>query len=209
MNCMQNDTSLLSRTISFLRFPMIFFILYLHVVLRGWSDGHMVPGSVFFGYESVRFFFVESVSRIFVPCFFFISGFLFFYYSDFSGRVYIEKMKRRFRSLLVPYLFWNFFVIALYFLGQSLISSMVSEETKLVADFAWKDWLMCFWNISDGAPINLPLWFLRDLIGLSILSPLIYWVVRHSRIFAVVFIGVLWFLWGTPTHYLVGLFFFK
>ncbi len=171
MNCMQNDTSLLSRTISFLRFPMIFFILYLHVVLRGWSDGHMVPGSVFFGYESVRFFFVESVSRIFVPCFFFISGFLFFYYSDFSGRVYIEKMKRRFRSLLVPYLFWNFFVIALYFLGQSLISSMVSEETKLVADFAWKDWLMCFWNISDGAPINLPLWFLRDLIGLSILSP--------------------------------------
>ena len=208
MNCMQNDTSLLSRTISFLRFPMIFFILYLHVVLRGWIDGHMVPGSVFFGYESVRFFFVESVSRIFVPCFFFISGFLFFYYSDFSGRVYIEKMKRRFRSLLVPYLFWNFFVIALYFLGQSLISSMVSEETKLVADFAWKDWLMCFWNISDGAPINLPLWFLRDLIGLSILSPLIYWVVRHSRIFAVVFIGVLWFLWGTPTHYLVGLFFF-
>ena len=67
---------------------MIFFILYLHVVLRGWSDGHMVPGSAFVGYESVRFFFVESVSRIFVPCFFFISGFLFFIFTWYSLLLY-------------------------------------------------------------------------------------------------------------------------
>ena len=115
---MEIRKSLLSRTISFLRFPMIFFILYLHVVLGAWSNGRIVSDTTFVGYELVRFIFVEGFSRIFVPCFFLISGFLFFYYSGFDRHIYWEKMKKRFRSLLVPYLFWNCFVIFLYFLGR-------------------------------------------------------------------------------------------
>lgn len=205
---MENQSSLLSRTVSFLRFPMIFFILYLHVTVRGWSDGHMVGTESFECYEAVRFFFVESVSRIFVPCFFFISGFLFFYYSDFNRAVYCRKMRRRFRTWVVPYLFWNSFVIVLYLLGQNFVPELMSGQFGDFGEFSVKEWLMCFWNIHGGFPINLPLWFLRDLIVLSVFSPLVYFVVRWGRYWVVGLTALLWFLWGTPTNCFVGLFFF-
>lgn len=205
---MEIRNSLLSRTISFLRFPMIFFILYLHVALRGESDGAVESAEAFAGYEGVRFFFVESVSRIFVPCFFFISGFLFFYYSDFNSSVYYRKMKRRFRTLVVPYVFWNFFVIVLYYLGQRFVPTIMSGQSGNLDEFGAKEWLMCFWNINNGYPINLPLWFLRDLIVLSALSPLVYFAVRWGRFWTVGVTALLWFLWGTPSNCFVGLFFF-
>ena len=205
---MEIRNSLLSRTISFLRFPMIFFILYLHVALRGWSDGGIVEASHFVGYEGVRFFFVESISRIFVPCFFFISGFLFFYYSDFSRSVYCSKMKRRFRTLVVPYLFWNLFAILLYYLGDSFVPSLMSRRFGNLDEFGVKEWVMCFWGINDGFPINPPLWFLRDLIVLSVLSPLVYLAVRWGRHWVVCLTALLWFLWGTATNGFVAPFFF-
>ena len=205
---MEIRKSLLSRTISFLRFPMIFFILYLHVVLGAWSNGRIVSDTTFVGYELVRFIFVEGFSRIFVPCFFLISGFLFFYYSGFDRHIYWEKMKKRFRSLLVPYLFWNCFVIFLYFLGETFVPSLMSGQNKHIADFTSWDWLMCFWRIDGWAPINFPLWFLRDLIILSLFSPLVYVAVRWGRLLSVLLVGVLWFCFGTPSNCFVGLFFF-
>ncbi len=204
---MENRNTLLSRTISFLRFPMIFFILYLHVVLGTWNDGSVQNSDIFVNYERVRFFFVESISRIFVPCFFFISGFLFFYGRDFSGKVYREKLKRRFRSLVVPYVFWNLFVVFLYFIGEMFVPSLMSGQNQ-VTSFGIRDLLMCFWNIKDGSPINLPLWFLRDLIVLSVFSPVIYVCVWWGRHWVVLLTALLWLLWGMPTNCFVGIFFF-
>lgn len=87
------NTSLLSKTISALRFPMIFVIIYIHVVLGRWQDGSIVVEGGTSLYEIFRFSFVEGVARIGVPLFFFISGFLFFYYDDFSKNVIWEKSR--------------------------------------------------------------------------------------------------------------------
>lgn len=160
-------------------------------------------------YEIFRFSFVEGIARIGVPLFFFISGFLFFYYDDFSKNVYLGKIKKRFKSLVVPYIFWNLVVVGFYFMAQMVVPSMMSGQMKLVADFTMSDWLSCFWNFKDGGPpVNLPLWFLRDLICLSIGTPLICLFVKMCRIYGVVLLAACWLIFGTPTNFLVGLFFF-
>ena len=52
----------------------------------------------------------------------------------------------------------------------------------------WKDPLFVFWK----GPINLSLWFIRELIVLVILSPLIYLLVRYTSWFGVLALGILW-----------------
>ena len=45
--------------------------------------------------------------------------FLFFYHSDFSLETYGQKLKKRVRTLLIPYIFWNVVVFLLILLSQS------------------------------------------------------------------------------------------
>ena len=50
------------------------------------------------------------------------------------------------------------------------------------------------------APIDLPLWFLRDLIVVTILSPLVYWFVKTAKFFSVLILFVayvldFWVVW--------------
>ena len=55
---------------------------------------------------------VKQITEIAVPVFFFFSGFLFF--QCFKIEDYGKKVKNRFFSLVVPYVFWNV-VSTLYF----------------------------------------------------------------------------------------------
>lgn len=41
---------------------------------------------------------------------------------------------------------------------------------------------LTFWSNTNGYPINLPLWYIRDLIILCILSPIIYYLNKHKKI---------------------------
>lgn len=42
-------------------------------------------------------------------------------------------------------------------------------------------------------PINTPLWFIRDLMVLVILSPVIWWLIRKVKILFVLILGIVWF----------------
>lgn len=57
----------------------------------------------------------EIATRFSVPIFFFISAFGLFYHLDLNAPFsYIDFMKRRFKTVLVPYLVWSFFYIMHY-----------------------------------------------------------------------------------------------
>ncbi len=52
------------------------------------------------------FLFIQNVhTKIAVPLFFIISGAL--YYRDYDHSKYFDKIRRRFFSLIVPFLLWN------------------------------------------------------------------------------------------------------
>ena len=112
------------------------------------------------------------------------------------------KIKNRIRSLLIPYIVWNtIFICVLFFLQRLLPSG--SLNTKLISDYRWIDFLMSYISMDyvvSGisfrpfmiGPIDLPLWYLRDLIILSILTPVIYVILRKIGYILPVLLSVLW-----------------
>ena len=55
----------------------------------------------------VQVFISEGLCRVAVPMFLCISGYLMFKTFDGSFKCYIGKLKKRFFSLIIPYLFWS------------------------------------------------------------------------------------------------------
>ncbi|MBQ3635519.1 MAG: acyltransferase family protein [Bacteroidales bacterium] len=131
-----------------------------------------------------------------VPTFFLLSGLLFFRRLEvWDSSVYRSKLLSRFRSLLVPYLLWN----VLFFIF-SLPQWLQSGECSSVLDaFTSCGGLRLFWDssVSDVArlswfgtpaphfntPLLGPLWFIRDLMVLVLLAPVILFALRRLGIY--------------------------
>lgn len=211
-NVVLDSNKLQSQVISCLRFPLIVAVVLIH----------SKPGDLVFNgtpafdqefpiYESVRYFLSDIVCRIAVPAFFFISGFLFFFKTDnFTFSVYWSKIKKRCRTLLIPYLFWNLVIIALFWLSQTFLPELTSGKSLLVKEYSVLDWLRAFWNGNDGMPADYPLWFIRDLMVVVFCSPIIYLGVKYLRLFFIIPLGLLWLsgCWISVPGFSVDAFFF-
>jgi surface polysaccharide O-acyltransferase-like enzyme len=175
-----------SKVIEFLRFPMIIGVLFIH------SSTMNVPG-VNWGTESYMpiyyvciVLFSQILGRIAVPFFFFVSGFLFFLNTDFNKQCYKTKLKNRFRTLLLPYLFWNIVVLIFY-----LILSVSPYKTLLNndAEFTFTYILKSLWALdSNSSPIAFQFWFIRDLIVIVVLTPIIYLIIKKTNLYGVIFL---------------------
>lgn len=204
-----------SQVISFLRFPLIVAVVFIHsnpgdVVFNGQSAVVNYNLSV---YEGIRYFVSEIVARVAVPVFFFISGFLFFRKMDnWNISIYVQKLKKRGRSLLIPYLFWNLVVVLLFYLAQTFLKGLLSGNNLLIADYTWQNWLQAFWygNTGENMPINYPLWFIRDLMVVVVFSPIVYWGIKRLQSLFILLLGILWlFNWGIDvTGFSIVAFFF-
>lgn len=188
-----NDT-VLSKTITFLRFPLIVAVVFIHTCLENVVIGEtlMVPEGQFPIYNILHHIVTDEFARIAVPIFFFISGFLFFFRSDFSFKTYGQKLKKRVRTLLVPYLFWNAIVFFAFLFTQPFLSSVTSGRNLPVAGYRWQDWLNLFWNHKEGMPICFQLWFIRDLMVVILFSPLLHFIVKYGKTLSIILLGILW-----------------
>ena len=101
------DVNLDSRCIDFLRCVLIVFVVLIHTNLV--ADTSCEDSVYARGYDIMG-----NLLWLCNPLFFAISGYLFFYSVDFSGKVYAGKMKRRLHSLLVPYFLWNTIYLLLF-----------------------------------------------------------------------------------------------
>lgn len=102
--------NLQSKVIDVLRFPMIVGVVLWHSFFEG-IMGLDIPDSGIPIYHTTSFFISRILASVAVPLFFFISGYLFFFRTTFSVDVYKKKLKSRIKTLLIPYLFWNFVVL--------------------------------------------------------------------------------------------------
>lgn len=200
---MQTNPSLQSKTIAFLRFPLIIGVVLIHsklsdVVIGGvsYTDIDKYP---FF--SDFSYLFSSVFPAIAVPMFFFISGFLFFYKPEqFDRQAYFQKLRKRARTILLPYLCWNLLILFLHFLAENLFPDLMSGQNKAVSDYTFTDWLWAFWNTQainpetkESFPINYPFWFIRDLMVVMLFSPVIHVLVKRLKIFAVLLLGICWF----------------
>lgn len=207
-----NVEQLQTNTLSALRFPLIIGVVFIHSRFTNiiTQDGIIsIARDAFPLYTLLSFLISNVFSRISVPLFFAISGYFFFYKVNlFNAYVYINKLKRRLKSLFIPYIIWNFIVILILFVAESFIPGMMSGFKKSITEWNISDW---FYNLYI-VPISYQLWFIRDLILLCIFSPIIYVCIKYGKLPFVLMLSILWiFDFGPkiPGFSIVGMFSFS
>lgn len=148
--------------------------------------------------------FSEVLGRIAVPLFFFISGYLFFYKVDrFDTSAYLYKLKRRSRTLLIPYLFWNIAAAALFMLLPLIPLAKEFLNDNCVFSFDLESLKVLLIGKDTGEEVLYPMayqfWFIRDLICCVIISPILYFYVRKTAWWGIAILAVIWmFDWSIP-----------
>lgn len=188
MNEETNYKSRLSAAITWLRFPLIFLIIMLHCYSVQRLDGDHET------YFKVLYPFSLWLGETGVPAYFFISGYLFFL----SKKSYRQKQKDRIYTLLIPYLLWNLLLLLFYLIAYALGHPLVIFKTN-IADFNWLDYVRVFWDRGEfdngnSAPLLCPLWYIRNLLILSVLSPILYYIIRYAREFFLVAVALWWMM---------------
>ena len=177
----------LSATITWLRFPIVVMIVMLHCYSVALDKSVCQEGFFCAVYP-----FALWLGETGVPLAFFISGYLFFA----SQKTYKEKLKSRFHSLFVPYIFWNSLILLVYvvlmWLGHPL-----EIARKSIADYTWVDYLNAYWirgkiQGGNGVPLLCPYWFIRNLMILCVISPIIYYGIRKAWYLVLLLLTVWW-----------------
>lgn len=200
-------SQLQSKVIAFLWFPLIVAVVFIHSEVTSVAEVGDIPI-----YTYTRFLISNVIARIAVPLFFFISGYLFFNNcsSRFTSDNYIKKLKRRVRTLLVPYVFWNLVAILFYYIVQTFFPNMTSGNKIPIASYTTSDWIRAFCDIDGGCPLCYQFWFIRDLMVVMIFSPVVFVAIRHLKWIFVALLGILWFarIWFKIPGFSIDAFFF-
>lgn len=205
------QNNLRSQSLDLLRFPLALVVLAVHVFGAGINlNGNLIAFDNMPIYKGVNIFVDSFLHFQSVPIYFFISGFVFFLGIEFTREKYVQKLKNRVKTLLIPYIIWNLIFVCFKLVSYVSIFNGVSSSNNYVFDFSVYPILMMFWDRSQGFivdpvyqvdmhgiyPLNFPLWFVRDLMIVVLLTPVIFWFLKRMKHCAVLSLGTIWFLMG-------------
>lgn len=161
-----------SQKISVLNMVLIFLVVLIHSYYSS-AEGMPVASAIqiFTG--------TNGIARVAVPMFFFLSGTLFF-----NGVQKVEdcisKIGKRVRSLLIPYVLWNIIFVLWYVVLQNLpgIGSMVNIDMLniIFGGSIYNGIKELLWT-----PAAFHLWFLRDLLFIVLISPVLYYLIKYTK----------------------------
>lgn len=170
-----------SFALDLLRFPLAALVVLLHTAAPDSSDG--------FTY-CLAHYVNAPIVQVAVPGFFLMSGYLFFAgKEEFGWTVYKMKIGKKVRSLLVPYIIWNFIALFLGY-GYSYYKSRTIGTVM-----PW-DLMEILWAHGDGitaastlgyeypvivSPVAGVLWFMRDLMMMMLCSIVSYHIIKRLK----------------------------
>lgn len=166
----------LSKKMTFFSFWLMVGVVFIHSVVQN----DISLSSI------IQVFISHYLLQFCVPLFFIISGYLFFLnVNKMSSNIYLNKLKKRFKTLVVPYFIWTLLIFGLVYFFQLL---------PVVRNF----FPIKFSEMTSGEviknaivyPYNYPLWFIRELIIYILITPLIYLFLRYI---SVMFLVILFF----------------
>lgn len=178
-------TKLDSSVISALRFPLIIGVVCIHSRYGGGNLQNLLGG---------------ICGKLSVPIFLIISGYLFFREGDqeFTKDLWTSKLKRRISSLLVPYLLWNLIGYIIY---------------AIQFGFSFADFFHSFWVIDvpgrgGSSPIDGPLWYVRNLMIMVVISPIIAYMIKYTKYYLILIMTILWIIQIPPFNKGIGIAFY-
>jgi fucose 4-O-acetylase-like acetyltransferase len=83
----------------------------------------------------LQYFISQGIARVAVPIFFAISGYLFFVNRKNTLGDYAVNLQKRFKSLVVPYLFWSISFFLFFLFLQLLPQTASLFKQKLIINY--------------------------------------------------------------------------
>jgi peptidoglycan/LPS O-acetylase OafA/YrhL len=219
-----------SESINMLRFPLAILVVFVHGFGADIdvSELHASGLTGLAVYDYIRLFFSVVIARSAVPIFFIISGYLLFRkVEEYSKQVYVGKLKKRWHSLVIPYLSWNMLIV-LWSLAFKLGGILLHGKpwSGFGDYFLQNGYLHMLWDSSvwderttslgvethNSGPVLLPFWYMRDLIMMVVLSPAFFWLIKRLRFFFILLLMAVYAFdirvaWMSGTFTAAGLFF--
>lgn len=166
--------------------PLAFLVVCVHAdFTKKFSyAGEQVNCAYDIGYHIVNFV-SHTFADIAVPLFYLISGMLCFYSIKKHG--YRNLLEKKSTTLLLPYITWNLIFFIAFYLDKG---------------YTTYEFIKGFWFSPKGGaitgvltqPWDGPLWFLRDLMVVFLLTPIIIFLLRKVGF---LFIFAVYFLYAT------------
>lgn len=124
---------------------------------------------------------MSTLTEVAVPSFFIISGYFFFKYDYYDTNNYFTMLKKKIRTLVIPFIIWNIIgAIILSFYEPSKIGHSIESSIYNLLLSKW----------------NGPLWYIRDLILLMLISPIYLWIFKlNNKILYIIILIILFFRW--------------
>lgn len=197
----KEENGITSRVISAIRFPLAVMVVFIHSFGEPLTHATTeIDYTHFWGvselYDILRVAISHVMTHCAVPTFFLISGYLFFTkLQQWNWVVWKRKMKKRIHTLFIPYIVWISISIALTPL--SMIAGCIIKGHSWNNIIDWFDnngWLHMFWDCHtwnldrtnmlgclspSSAPYLIPFWFMRDLMVVVLLTPIIYYLIKR------------------------------
>lgn len=178
----------LSNVLESMRFPLIFLVVIAHMVpfdspqVRLSWDSHDI-------YTLVSEMISHNLARLSVRCYFLISGYYVFKKMvEWGEGFYTAQLQKKVRTLLIPYLLWNAILMLAITVKHHTFIQLGLRGDEGYTYVSESSWYILFW----GGPINFPLWYLRDLICMTLLIPLFYYWFRYTKIYGLILLILLY-----------------
>lgn len=175
---MKEIDAVLSRKLSRLSCVAVILVVFLHSYNK-----NLHIGFTFWLQDFVS----QGLTRVAVPYFFCVSGFLLFrgYPGTEVSSWWCRQVRKRLSSLVIPYFFWGLFSLVYSFLIINLAT------VKLYA-FHWHDafwWLRVVGLVGEAPLFGYHLWYLKTLFVAVLLSPLVGFLISKKLGWWIVIIG--------------------
>lgn len=183
-----------SKRINFLKFISIIFVVFIHSVSTeniNFADSPLIreiPTWLRFFQNMVVYGFASMA----VPMFFLISAILLFAKEE----KFILLLKKKSRTVLLPYIVWNTLWIILFLLFQNISITKIffGNSENLIKDWGLNDFLSAYGiGLTFPYPILYPLWFMRDLMIMIIISPIIRLITKRAPVISAIIASVAFF----------------
>lgn len=198
------------------------FFTFISICLLSYVHGYNLKETYLAPYSTVaeslsftsffEYLFANGLLRFRIPLLFIISGYLFALYDT---RPYVESIKKRFKSLMIPYLLWSAIALLFTFSLQQFKGSaaIVAEsgidqmgDNRPYSEIGWNG-MFFRWFFT---PIAFQLWFIMALFVYNLIYPFIRWILQMVPI---LWLGLSFLIWFFPLQIFIfdgqGLFFFS
>ena len=171
------------------RFLLCVLVVFIHNKTTGVNfQDQVVALDIPIALKIAHLFIPDYLANIAVPLFFFMSSYLLFKKDD----PYPVLLKKKIRSLFIPYVLWHTLFILFRFVAQQIpvlrqyFASVIIRELDLKGFVSLYIGGHFYGQSPSFDPFVVQLWFVRDLFLCVVFSPVIKYLIKQLPLFSLV-----------------------